>query len=522
MAKKINLDALIPREDFDIQDIDNPGIGRNITTLSVSDFSQDSFFFSTIRKPDFQRETNEWDAEKISDLIESFLASDLIPALILWRSAGSLIFVIDGSHRISALAAWVNNDYGDGSISKQFYDGIIPEDQLKIAEETRNFIKKRIGSFEDYKLALKHPDRVKSEIAEKAKRLGSLAIQLQWVEGDSSKAEASFFKINQQAVPIDNTELRLLKSRRKPNAIAARAIMRSGKGHKYWSRFSVDNQEKIQNLAHEIFELLFMPKLVTPIKTLDVPIGGKIISNQRLALILDFVNITNKGTTEPDESLTNDQDGFETIKFLIQAKKIAERINSNHPGSLGLHPLVYFYAQNGQYKIASFFAITSLIIELEKRNLFKKFTDVRDKFEHLLIEYDYLIQQIVRKYRSSSKGYEYIKTFFLLSIQKLSEGKNVNTAIEEIMADTQFNYLTKLADNPSIDLITTKDFSNETKSATFIKTALASGLRCKICNGYLHSRSISIDHIVRRQDGGLGSPDNAQLTHPYCNSTVKN
>ncbi len=40
-------------------------------------------------------------------------------------------------------------------------------------------------------------------------------------------------KIYQQATLIDKTELKLLESRRKPNSIAARAIIRSGTGHKY-------------------------------------------------------------------------------------------------------------------------------------------------------------------------------------------------------------------------------------------------------------------------------------------------
>ncbi|WP_372726522.1 HNH endonuclease [Nostoc sp. C057] len=32
----------------------------------------------------------------------------------------------------------------------------------------------------------------------------------------------------------------------------------------------------------------------------------------------------------------------------------------------------------------------------------------------------------------------------------------------------------------------------------------------------------SIDHIKRKADGGLGTLENAQLTHPYCNTTYKN
>jgi hypothetical protein len=39
------------------------------------------------------------------------------------------------------------------------------------------------------------------------------------------------------------------------------------------------------------------------------------------------------------------------------------------------------------------------------------FTKVRNKFEEILWDYDYLIPQIVRKYRSGMKSYPYIKDF---------------------------------------------------------------------------------------------------------------
>lgn len=32
---------------------------------------------------------------------------------------------------------------------------------------------------------------------------------------------------------------------------------------------------------------------------------------------------------------------------------------------------------------------------------------------------------------------------------------------------------------------------------------------------------MTIDHKIRKQDGGKGVPDNGQLAHPYCNSTFK-
>ena len=106
---KVNLDALIRREDFEAEEVISSG--KKKETISIEDIKSDSFFFTSLRKPDFQRETNEWDGKKVSELISSFINGDLIPAIILWRSTGGYLFVIDGSHRLSALAAWVNNDY---------------------------------------------------------------------------------------------------------------------------------------------------------------------------------------------------------------------------------------------------------------------------------------------------------------------------------------------------------------------------------------------------------------------------
>src|SRR5690606_37769082 len=121
------------------------------------------FFYTVIRKPDFQRETNEWDPAKICDFVTSFLEGDLFPAIILWQS-GSFIFVIDGSHRLSALVAWVHDDYGDGVISREFFESVIPTDQLKAADDTRRLVKRKIGSYSDHKFAVQNPQKSTREM----------------------------------------------------------------------------------------------------------------------------------------------------------------------------------------------------------------------------------------------------------------------------------------------------------------------------------------------------------------------
>lgn len=515
---KVNLDALVPREDFEVEDVISSG--KKKETISIEDIKSDSFFFTNLRKPDFQRETNEWESEKVAELIRSFVSGDLIPAIILWRSSGGYLFVIDGSHRISALAAWVNDDYGDGMASKLFYDGIVPDEQLQVADATRKLVEKIVGSYADFRLALTNPDKVRKEVAQYAKNLGALAIQLQWVEGDAGKAESSFFKINQQAAPIDKTELKLLEARRKPASIAARAIIRSGKGHKYWSSFSGPNQEQIQQLAVEINQTLFNPPLENPIKTLDLPIAGKLYSAQTLPLIVDMISIL-VGDTRVDGPLSlDDTSGERTIEVLKKVRRIVFAINSNHPTSLGLHPAVYFYSQEGRYKSSAFLAMVDFVAKLVDENRLDEFIRARAEFERFTLEYDYLAQQINRKHRTAQRSYPFVSRFYENVLSGLGNSESDDRIIKKMQSTEDFSYITKQKQQPRRGKVGEK-FSREDKSAIFLRDVLQGAPKCKICQGYIHRNAISIDHTIRCAEGGTSGTENGQLTHPYCNTGFK-
>lgn len=512
---KVALDALLPREDFDGDE--TPSSAKKKESFSISDLREDDFFYLTLRKPDFQRETNEWTPQKISGLVKSFIYGELIPAVILWRSKSGYNFVIDGSHRVSSLIAWINDDYGDGAITKQSFNGMVPEELIQIGERTRKLVEKEVGRYADYQLALRFPERVSEEIQRNAKNLGSIAVQLQWVEGDADVAEASFFKINQQAAKIDPTELKLIKSRKKANGIASRAIIKGGKGHQYWDKFSSEKSKEIKSLAEETNKSFFLPKLKNPVKTLDLPIGGKGYSSQSPLLIFEYVNTVNG--VGNGEDIENDTSGDETIRFLKKSRKISNLINSTHPSSLGLHPAVYFYSKTGRHKTASFFAVTEFLIELESKRKLKYFTDNREAFEEILIEYDFINQQILRHYRSSSKAVPHIKNFMITLLDELSKNGQ-ELAIKSTLKHEDFKFL-KMSEDIS-EGSESEDFSSAVKSATFITEALSNAIRCKICKSRIHVNSITIDHKDRKQDGGLGGHDNAQLAHPYCNSAYKN
>ena len=60
----------------------------------------------------------------------------------MWESKlNGKLFVIDGAHRLSALMAWVNDDYGNGILSKSFFgeDGLT-ETQKRYAKATSEAI----------------------------------------------------------------------------------------------------------------------------------------------------------------------------------------------------------------------------------------------------------------------------------------------------------------------------------------------------------------------------------------------
>ena len=289
----ITLDALIPREDLNIlSTTGSSGNTRNKTTLSIEDLKYDSFFFSALRKPIFQRETNEWDAEKVCSMIESFVNDELVPAIILWRNQGGYIFVIDGAHRLSSLGAWINDDYGDGQISTSYYGNYISEEQRNIAEKTRKLVNDRIGAYKEIEAISRNrlttEDKVKNEIA---KNLGALAIQLQWVDGNASKAEDSFLKINQSATKISDAELDLIKNREYSYAIASRAIVRAGKGYKYWSAYEEKEQEVIVSLSKKIHQIMFGNGRVDNDDINSMPIGGPLSSSLTLDVVTQTVRI---------------------------------------------------------------------------------------------------------------------------------------------------------------------------------------------------------------------------------------
>lgn len=520
--KTVALDALIPREDFEITSkLGSSGNTRNKSTLSIEDLKYDSFFFSALRKQIFQRETNEWDINKVFGMIESFINGELVPSIILWRNEGGYIFVIDGAHRLSSLGAWINDDYGDGSISMKYYENYIPPEQKEEAEKVRSLINEKIGSFNDiWEISRKMDETISSSKQRIAKNLGALALQVQWVEGNASKAEDSFLKINQSATKISDAELELIKNRNKAYAIAARAIVRAGKGFQYWSNFSDYSQGKIFNDSKKIHKIMFGEGKFKIDDINSFTIGG----TQSSSLTLDVVTQTVKISNDIDEK-KGALEGTEenVLKCLKNTLHLLDYINSKEQFSLGIHPFIYFYSDIGMHKVGSYYGFLLFVKELIAEKKLDVFTSIRGKFEQVIYQYSFLVQQIIRRNRRSKRAYIPIKDYFMALMKIISEHKEdtVEEIISRIKQLPEFKYLQiEIVDNDAASV--KGNFSRGKKQQIKLRTYVSTLPKCPICGGYMDNNSTSVDHICRKEDGGTNSSLNGQVTHLYCNTTYKN
>jgi 5-methylcytosine-specific restriction endonuclease McrA len=510
----VNLDALIPRADLAV------GINSdNVKGVTLNTPEPGTLVYKQLRKPDFQRETANWRPEQVAQLIITFLTKDLVPAIVLWE-AGPQVFVIDGAHRLSALIAWVHNDYGDGDISRGFFQRVIPRAQKIAADRTRALVNDAVGTYAEHKAE----NPATPEIASRAKLIAWQEIQAQWIKNaDARSAEDSFFRINQGGTTIDATESRILNARGSATALAARAILRGGTGNEYWRRFDEPTRLQIEQLGSEVHKLLFAPDYDLPIKTLNLPLAGFGYGSTVLPFVFDFVNLAND-VAVPDSSHKNapkeetgyepDPDGQITIKYLTRIRETLWRICSTHPSSLGLLPALYFYSGSGGFQPNSLLSVMTLFKGWDTPD-FITFTEARKTLEDFLLS-NRKTTELIRKLGSGSRSRPRLVSLYRRVLKEAKLGRTVDKIRDILSKEKDFTFLAEAA--PEFDLPGGK-FNRDVKATAFLNTALPNALRCPSCGGLLHNLAMQVGHKKARRDGGSSTAENAQMQHPFCNST---
>lgn len=528
---KVNLDALIRREDFEAGSAESAS-GRE-PIFKIEDLLHDRLYFNVLRKPDFQRTTNNWTPEMIVDLVKSWLDGALVPALILWHSKESgKVFIIDGAHRLSALIGWVNDDYGNGKISQAILDDILPA-QVRFDKLTREAMAKEIGSYEElYKIGLNPQPADDATKIRRGRAISTVQPAIQKVEGDARTAESSFLKINSNPATIDPTDLDVIRARRKPNAIATRALMRAGTQYSA----KLPKAQEIETLAKQVHGILFGPVLEITTTSPDVPRAGQPYSSEAFKMVLDIVNMFNgvtpamwqeqkkSRTHNPTLPLQDETDGSTTISFLKKVKDVGTLVCDNgehNSGSLGLDPAVYSYGATGKFHPGAFIASLKLAQELKSQNKLKAFTKVRKRFEEFLVRHNFFINQIGHSKGSRTRPVEATLQMHRIIIGCLQSAVyDEKKIVRKLKRDKSLEELKDVTNIPQ-DNTHQKKFSKAVQQAAVIRSTLDTRERCKVCGSRLPPACRSKDHKQRQEEGGLGTLANLQFTHPYCQTGYK-
>ncbi|MCU1500505.1 MAG: hypothetical protein JWM47_4458 [Acidimicrobiales bacterium] len=188
---------------------------------------------------------------------------------------------------------------------------------------------------------------------------------------------------------------------------------------------------------------------------------------------------------------------------------------------LGLHPLAYFYTRGGTFQPIAFLAVMQVVGRLVDRDKLDRFTDVRRAFELFVMKHKEAFTLVVKRQGSGPRSRPALEAFLEMALDGLWAGKTDDEIISGMSADPRFSFFATPAPIREASSAGDRQFDARAKSAAFVQGLENSGVRCAICDALLHRNSMHTDHIVRKADGGGAHSGNAQLAHPYCNTTYK-
>lgn len=434
---KVHLEHLIPRVELE----DEVG-EQNITpserksSFTLSDLEDNAFFYTQLKKPYFQRDTNEWSVERVQKLLETFLEDGLIPAIIMWESNEGDLLIIDGGHRVSSLIAWIHDDFGKNDINSMTSDKALSE-----------YFNLNIGNYKEIKSSKNEEyKRIKSIIAKKS-------IPIQWVIGGYEKVKESFIRINEQGVSLSNDEKELIENDKLPTSRLARAILSHGSGQS--SSYS-NKKTKI------IYDYFFVPMYI---KDHNIyPMLGAVDDEFVISRVYNVIKIIDDYCHEDLESLTNKV--IEFCKFFHNDLQICCKS--------------YFYGANQRFKTSSLFGFTKFSMELHKnKELLEKYLKNRGEFEKYITDNERNIQEISRKRRQSSKSIDDICNYYRVVLDAI-DNKKYDLVYQS------FSYLQKSENN-----LTERQNVIADKYHTFLDKIP----KCDVCGGFIDGYSTENQNI---------------------------
>lgn len=552
----------IPKDDKkDNSDLYSKPARDSDRDLRYDDIRRDDWF-SLVRKPDFQRETNAWTPKDCVAFLDSVVSGRIIPSIILWRNnEDNSIYVLDGAHRLSVLRAWMSDDWGDkaGDYYVRRDESLIRDAALKTREE----VQKEIGSFvefleswQEHKTIADNGGAPRKELSPRKFSQASFysdivgsykTLYVQWEKGDYKSAEQSFLRINRSGQALDPWEATLIEHRQSSYARSIMSIANGGESGHYWPELKEDSEDDLVEAvktfpekAEKIHRILFVPPFRLPVISLSVPMMVAPEYFQKHKYLLEIIPIL------VDQEIAQEEQQIKIMKkdvyadpnvIIKEADRILSKTESNlehflsleHSSkSLSIIPLFYWYNRQAKYARGLFYGFVFWLLsgseeKVRERKLFLSAN--RDRFEHILFHLKSEIASLQEKGGAGLNATKRVATFLQKLFELFQEKPTLEVGSDELETEV-ISILTELARLPARrqkSSKTSRNYTRTDKSQINVRELFESSIRCHICGGIvnLHYGGLQYDHVEDYAESGVTDPDTGKPTHPFCNRHKK-
>jgi hypothetical protein len=517
-----------------------------------------------LRKPDFQRATRAWTPEDCVSLLDSLVNEQTIPSIIMWSSPDNgLDYILDGGHRVSAVLAWLRDDWG-GNLTPDEYRDDEEKAAIEIAaRKVRNLVDATVGNVGEYIEAeqllsqiVRAGGKPLDEMTEKAFRRalfygdllkGNIWFHILWVRGDYEKAEQSFIKINKSGKQLTPWERRLIENRNSSFARAVMSVANISSARHYWPQQIPDSStsdvasdvEQILAGVTSLHQELFKPPYKRQVRTLEQPL---LISEtyNRPYYIAEFLTVVAGGRgqeAETDKLISAGRDASplaivqEGLKLITDAEDALDHIVTASPKSLALPPAVYLYTSGGRYVRSLLYGLLYWLLagdEAEVRQRKRVFCAYRASFERVFIGHkDEFVGNISRRSGSGAEITTQTARYFngILDLVARHKGDTTSEAFGIDFGEFIDRLLKKRASRSQSNGVAnstvgkSRTFTPAQQSMVYLREMLRTPITCGLCGGILDiTGPVQHDHVQPFGQGGKTIPDNDRLTHLFCNN----
>jgi hypothetical protein len=146
----------------------------------------------------------------------------------------------------------------------------------------------------------------------------------------------------------------------------------------------------------------------------------------------------------------------------------------------------------------------------------RRIQEIRKRFEEFLVKHKGFINQLSHSKGGGTRPVDSILEMFWVLMEQLESGvRKDDTIVAEMRTKKSLKKLVE--EEPQFDEPVRRRFSKAVERAKVVESTLKTRARCPECRARLAPSLRSKEHRQPKDDGGMGTLENLDFLHPFCN-----